>query len=170
MLHMSRLVLFLLGLSVAAMSQTLTTQQAMNLPQAKADKRISYGSDPHQFGDLRMPHPDRGWKGGNQKFPVAIVIHGGCWSADYDLIYMGNMSAALAKQGIATWSIEYRRVGDAGGGWPGTFQDVANAAAYVRELAKLYPLDVKRVIAVGHSAGGHLGLWLAARHKLAKSS
>src|SRR4051794_17019720 len=86
-------------------AQTLSTQEALHLPQPKADHRISYGSDPHQFGDLRVPHPDRGWKAGNQKFPVAIVIHGGCWSADYDLIYMGNMSAALAKMGIATWTI-----------------------------------------------------------------
>jgi acetyl esterase/lipase len=101
---------------------------------------------------------------------VGIVIHGGCWSAEYDLGYMGNMSAALAKAGIATWSIEYRRVGDAGGGWPGTFQDVARGSDYVRELAKQYPLDLSRVIAIGHSAGGHLALWLAARHKLPQSS
>ncbi len=138
------------------------------MPQPKADRRIAYGSAPQQFGDLRVP-PDSGWKGGH-KFPVAIVIHGGCWSADYDLAYMGNMSAALAKAGIATWSIEYRRVGDPGGGWPGTFHDVAGAADYLRELAKQYPLDLTRVIAVGHSAGGHIALWLAARHKLPKSS
>jgi acetyl esterase/lipase len=83
---------------------------------------------------------------------------------------MGNASAALTKAGIATWTIEYRRVGDSGGGWPGTFQDVAQAADYVRELAKQYPLDLKRVVAIGHSAGGHMALWLAARHKLPKSS
>ena len=140
------------------------------MPQAKADRRIAYGAAPQQFGDLRVPHPDRGWKGGEKKFPVAIVIHGGCWSAEYDLAYMGNLSAALAKQGIATWSIEYRRVGDSGGGWPGTFRDVAAAADHVRELAKQYPLDSTRVIAVGHSAGGHLALWLAARRKMPKTS
>src|SRR4051794_1158311 len=114
--------------------QTLSTQDVLHLPQTKADHRISYGSHPHQFGDLRLPQ-------GKGPFLVAIVIHGGCWSADYDLLYMGNMSAALAKAGIATWTIEYRRVGDNGGGWPGTFQDVAKAADYVRELAKQYPLD-----------------------------
>lgn len=144
-------------------AQILSTHDAMNLPQAKADHRIAYGNDPLQFADLRLPQ-------GKGLFPLAIVIHGGCWSADYDLAYMGNMSAVLAKTGIATWTIEYRRVGNAGGGWPGTFQDVARAADYVRELAKQYPVDPTRVIAVGHSAGGHLALWLAARHKLPKTS
>src|SRR5689334_17771323 len=98
------------------MAQTLSTQEVLTLPQAKADQRISYRSDSHQFGDLRLPHPSKTGLGGPpEKFPVAIVIHGGCWSADYDLLYMGNMSAALAKAGIATWTIEYRRVGDSGG-------------------------------------------------------
>jgi acetyl esterase/lipase len=170
-------------------AQTLSTQEVIHMPQAKADRRIAYGSDPLQFGDLRMPdsHPSKtsqtatpshektaraGDPGGGapNKFPVAIVIHGGCWSAEYDLGYMGNASAALTRAGIATWTIEYRRVGDTGGGWPGTFQDVAKAADYVRELAKQYPLDLKRVVAVGHSAGGHLALWLAARHKLPATS
>jgi len=144
-------------------AQTLSTQEVLRIPQAKADRRIAYGSDPLQFGDLRMP-PGKG------PFPIAIVIHGGCWSAEYDLGYMGNASAALTRAGIATWTIEYRRVGDTGGGWPGTFQDVAKAADYLRELAKEYPLDLSRVVAVGHSAGGHLALWLGARHKLPKSS
>lgn len=169
-----RFLLFvvLLMCSNFAETQTMSTQQALSLPQPKADHRIAYGKDPHQFGDLRLPksHPAKSGQGGAPRFPIAIVIHGGCWSADYDLVYMGQMSAALAEKGIATWSIEYRRVGDAGGGWPGTFQDVAAAADYVRELAKQYPVDAKRVIAVGHSAGGHLALWLAARHKLPKSS
>jgi acetyl esterase/lipase len=154
-------------------AQTLSTQEVIRMPQAKADRRIAYGSDPLQFGDLRMPdsHPSKTSQGGApNKFPVAIVIHGGCWSAEYDLGYMGNASAALARAGIATWTIEYRRVGDTGGGWPGTFQDVAKAADYLRELAKQYPLDLKRVVAIGHSAGGHLALWLGARHRLAKSS
>ena len=159
----------ILLLTILAMSsqlsnaQTLTAQETIHMPQAKADRRIAYGNNPLQFGDLWMPK-------GKGPFPIAIVIHGGCWSAQYDLAYMGNMSAALAKHGIAVWSIEYRRVGDAGGGWPGTFQDVAAAADYLRELAKQYPLNLTRVVVVGHSAGGHLALWLAARHKLPKSS
>ena len=167
-----RLILFLAAAGCVAGAQ-ISTQEVLRMPQAPADRRIAYGRDPLQFGDLRMPtpHPGKTGLGGPpEKFPVAIVIHGGCWSADYDLAYLGNMSAALAKQGVATWMIEYRRVGNAGGGWPGTFQDVAKAADYLRELAKQYPLDPKRVVAVGHSAGGHLALWLAARHKLPRSS
>jgi acetyl esterase/lipase len=159
----ARLLLLFVFVAGIARAQTLTTQEVLHMPQAKADHRIAYGNDPLQFADLRLPQ-------GKGPFPLAIVIHGGCWSAQYDLAYMGNMSAALAKQGIAAWTIEYRRVGNAGGGWPGTFEDVAKAADYVRQLAKEYPLDLHRVIAVGHSAGGHLALWLAARHKLPKTS
>jgi acetyl esterase/lipase len=71
--------------------------------------------------------------------------------------------AALAGAGFATWNIEYRRLGNRGGGWPGTFQDVGAAADSLRTLATTYPLDLGRVLAVGHSAGGHLATWLAAR-------
>jgi acetyl esterase/lipase len=137
----------------------LTTDEAMRRPQPVADRRIHYGSAPLQFGDLRMPR-------GEGEFPLAIVIHGGCWSAEYDLSYMGMLCAALAAQGIATWCVEYRRVGDTGGGWPGTFVDVGAAADFVRRLAREFPLDLDRVVAVGHSAGGHLALWLAARSKM----
>lgn len=133
----------------------------MRRPQPVPDHRIAYGSDPHQFGELRLPR-------GTGPSPVAIVIHGGCWSPKYGLGYMGNLCAALTEAGLATWSIEYRRVGDRGGGWPGTFHDVAAAADFVRQLSKQYALDLKRVIAVGHSAGGHLALWLAARSKLSR--
>lgn len=83
--------------------------------------------------------------------------------SEYGLAYIGHMAAALAREGVATWSLEYRRVGDAGGGWPGTFQDVAAGTDYLRILAAKYPLDLGRVIVAGHSAGGHLALLLAAR-------
>src|SRR4029434_10633001 len=84
--------------------------------------------------------------------------------------YMGHLSAALTEAGVATWSVEYRRVGNQGGGWPGTFEDVAVDTEHLREIAKTYPLDLNQVIAVGHSAGGHLALWLAARKLLPKDS
>jgi acetyl esterase/lipase len=96
------------------------------------------------------------------------VVHGGCWLAQYDVEHIGLLADALAREGIATWSLEYRRVGNDGGGWPGTFVDVARGADFVRTLAKDYPLDASRVIAVGHSAGGHLALWLACRNRLPK--
>src|SRR5439155_8576098 len=112
--------------------------------------------DSLQFGELRLPK-------GRGPFPVAIVIHGGCWRSDYDLKHVGPLAGALTERGIATWTIEYRRIGDPGGGWPGTFEDVAQAADHLRALARRYPLDLHHVVAIGHSAGGHLALWLAAR-------
>ena len=148
----------LLTLLLAA-SQLMTAADLVRLKAPPPDARIAYGEDPLQFGELRLPE-------GDGPHPVAIVIHGGCWLAEYDLAHIGSLAAALTDEGIATWTIEYRRVGNPGGGWPGTFDDVAQGADYVRELADTYPLDLDRVLAVGHSAGGHLALWLAARPKL----
>ncbi|XSG75769.1 alpha/beta hydrolase family protein [Herpetosiphon llansteffanensis] len=127
-----------------------------------ADQRIWYAADPLQFGDLRLP-------AGSGPFPVVIVVHGGFWRARYDLEHIGHVCAALTALGYATWNIEYRRVGN-GGGWPNTFFDVAQAADFVPQLAQTYPIDAQRVISLGHSAGGHLALWLAARSKLAPTS
>jgi acetyl esterase/lipase len=79
-------------------------------------------------------------------------------------------AAALTEAGIATWNIEYRRLGNEGGGWPGTFQDVAAATDVLRSLARDHPLDLTRVVAVGHSSGGHLAMWLAARQKIPPTS
>ncbi len=123
-------------------------------------ERITYGHLPEQFGNLRIP-------AGAGKFPVVILIHGGCWLADYDLSYMEPLASALTAQGYTTWNIEYRRLGDSGGGWPGTFSDVQHAAQFLGTLAARYPLDLERVSVVGHSSGGQLALWLAAesRHR-----
>lgn len=137
----------------------MNATDALALPRPEPDFRLSYGDDPLQFGELRLPEAPG-------PHPVAVVIHGGCWLAEYDLAYMSALAAALAEDGVATWSIEYRRVGDPGGGWPGTFADVAAAADHLRELADEHHLDLDRVLAVGHSAGGHLALWLAGRHRL----
>jgi acetyl esterase/lipase len=133
------------------------------LPQEPADERIQYGADPLQFGELRLP-------AGPGPHPVAVFIHGGCWRSHFDLRHVASASAALARAGVATWTIEYRRIGDAGGGWPGTFQDVALGTDHLRTLAQRYPLDLTRVVLIGHSAGGHLALWLAARHHLPPGS
>jgi acetyl esterase/lipase len=132
----------------------------LDLTPPPADARIAYGKGPQQFGDLRVPK-------GAGPFPAAIVIHGGYWRAAYSLDHIGHLCAALTRAGVATWSLEYRRIGDAGGGWPGTGEDVASGAVYLRKLAERYPLDLSRVAAVGHSAGGQLALWLAAQHKIA---
>ncbi len=133
-------------------SQLNAEREILERPPPPADRRIAYGDDPNQFGDLRLP-PGAG------PFPVAIVLHGGFWRARYDLLHIGHLCEALTKRGIATWSLEYRRVGQPGGGWPGTCQDVLAGAAMVGQLPEL---DTSRVISIGHSAGGHLALWLAA--------
>lgn len=151
------------AIALVGRSHFQSSRSILIRPAPPADQRIAYGKDQHEFGELRLPK-------GPGPHPVAIVIHGGCWLAEYDLSYMSHLSAALAEAGVATWSIEYRRVGDDGGGWPGTFEDAALATDYLRTLAKTYPLDLNRVVAVGHSAGGHLVLWLAARGKLPKEN
>jgi acetyl esterase/lipase len=123
-------------------------------PPPPADVRLAYGREPLQFGDLRLPEVEAP--------PLAVVIHGGYWKANYNLIHAGHMSRALTHQGIATWNVEYRSVGDPGGGWPGTGNDVARAVELVAEL----PVDQTRVVLVGHSAGGQLALWAAKRAQL----
>src|SRR5579859_898210 len=122
-------------------------------------KRLAYGEEELQFGELYVPEGAGPWA-------VMILIHGGFWRAPYGLALMTGLAEDLVKRGLAVWNIEYRRVGDAGGGWPGTLLDVAQAADHVRRLGEMYPLDLQRVVSVGHSAGGHLALWLAARAQL----
>src|SRR4051812_20221755 len=121
-------------------------------PPPAADARIAYGPEPLQFGDLRLPP-------GPGPHPLAVVVHGGVWMANYNLIHTGHLCVALADAGIASWNVEYRRHGDVGGGWPGTFEDVQLA---VRHGQALPDVDPGRVVLIGHSAGGHLAL-LAAR-------
>ena len=124
----------------------------------KADQRIHYSPAELNFGDLWLPKLSAG-----QKAPVVVFIHGGWWKAEYGLEYGGFLCQALKQAGIAVWSIEYRRVGNEGGGYPGTFADVAAGFDYLDTLTKTYPLDLGRVVVAGHSAGGHLAFWLAGR-------
>ena len=130
-----------------------------------ANHRIHYGPNEFQFGDLWLPKLTA-----HQLAPLVVFIHGGWWQSEYDLAYAGHLCADLASHGIATWSIEYRRVGSTGGGWPTTFQDVAAAYDYIATLAKDFPLDITRTTTMGHSAGGHLALWLAGRHHIPTTS
>ncbi len=122
-------------------------------------KRLAYGPEQLQFGDLYLPNQPG-------SHPVVILIHGGYWRARYGLELMNGLGEDLAKRGYAAWNIEYRRVGNPGGGWPGTFQDVALATDYLRELALSYRLDLTKIVPIGHSAGGHMALWLAARPRI----
>ncbi len=163
--------LFLLAASFAISSTALaqdaspvmTARDLMQIPVEKPDHILKYGNDKSQFGELRLPS-------GGGSHPVVVLVHGGCWRNYAGAASIGAMADALKKKGIATWSIEYRRLPDAGSGWPGTYQDTAQAIDYLRTLAPKYKLDLKRVVFVGHSAGGHLAHWAAGRSKLKRSS
>jgi acetyl esterase/lipase len=120
-------------------------------PPPPADERLVYGPEPLQFGDLR-----RAPGGGDS---LAVVLHGGSWKATYNLVHLGHLCIALADAGISTLNVEYRRVGDPGGGWPGSLDDVLLAVDRARALAR-------RLVLVGHSAGGHLALLAAGRTRL----
>jgi dipeptidyl aminopeptidase/acylaminoacyl peptidase len=125
-------------------------------PPPAADLRIAYGREPLQFGDLRVPE-------GQPPFPLALVLHGGYWQAHYNLIHLGPLCRALTADGIATWNIEYRCVGVPGGEWPAAREDLELAHGHLDRL----PFEHDgRVVLVGHSAGGQLGLWAAKRTRL----
>lgn len=147
-----------------AFSQPLmTAQDLLALPQPPPDHTIAYGTAPQQVVELRLPK-------GPGPHPVVILVHGGCWQAPWGFDHVRSLAAALTAGGYATWSLEYRRLGDPGGGWPGTLEDVGRGADHLREAARQHPLDLGRVVALGHSAGGQLALWLAARPRLPGSS
>lgn len=133
-------------------------------PHARADAKIAYGPASAQFVELWLP-PGAG------PHPVVVMLHGGCWIKGVaDLHLMDYAAEALRKRGIAVWNVEYRGIDEAGGGYPGTFEDVAAAVDLLRTAAPKYRLKLDHVVGVGHSAGGHLGLWAAARGKLPMSS
>ena len=131
----------------------------LSRPVLTADHRIHYGAGAYQFGDLWLPQARS-----PSLLPLVVFFHGGWWQSEYDLGYAGYLCAALKKDGIATWSVEYRRVGETGGGWPTTFEDAAAGFDFASTLARSYPLDLSRVITMGHSAGGQLAFWVAGRH------
>jgi acetyl esterase/lipase len=118
---------------------------------------IRYGDDQMQVADLWLPE-------GKGPHPTVLMVHGGCWQTEIaDRRIMNWIADDLRKRGLAVWNIDYRGVDREGGGYPGTFQDTAAAADALRGHAKTHNLDISPVVAVGHSAGGHLALWLAAR-------
>jgi acetyl esterase/lipase len=146
---------------VPAESVTAYPDRLQRLTQAgrKAFRVIRYGREPDQFGEL--------WRGkGFTPQPVAVLIHGGYWRARYRLDLMHLLAADLCTRGYAVWNLEYRRVGSPGGGWPGTFADIAAGIDVLPSLANRHRIDPNRVTVIGHSAGGHLALWAAARRRL----
>jgi acetyl esterase/lipase len=115
-------------------------------PPPAADERIVYGPEPLQFADVRHADCDA----------LAIVLHGGSWKATYNLTHLAHLCILLGEHGVPTLNVEYRRVGDPGGGWPGSLEDVLLAVERAQKLAR-------RPVLVGHSAGGHLALLAAKR-------
>jgi len=137
-----------------------TFNQVIALPASAPDAKLFYGKSEQQFGELWLPS-DAPAKGA----PLLILIHGGCWLNAFNIAHSRAMAMSLKLQGYGVWSLEYRRVGDVGGGFPGSFMDVGEGVDYVRQLHH-YPLDLRRVVLIGHSAGGHLALWASSRAQL----
>ena len=133
----------------------MSAEDILSRPQPPPDARVAYGADPSQFLEIRLPST----KGPH---PVLLNIHGGYWRAKYDLAYTGHLCAALRTAGIATFNTEYRRVGNPGGGWPGTFEDIRLAYRFIQQERSRFHLDMDRLVVMGHSAGGQLALCLAA--------
>lgn len=125
---------------------------------------VPYGSGRRQFAELWLPK-------GEGPYPTLVLIHGGCWLAE---LPGAEQTAYLAKDlrdhGYAVWNVDYRRIGDEGGGYPGTFLDTAMAIDKLREIAPARKLDLRKLVAIGHSAGGHLATWAAARPHLPRAS
>jgi acetyl esterase/lipase len=133
----------------------MSAKDILTHPQPPPDERVSYGADLNQFVEVRLPRM-------KSPYPVLLNIHGGYWRAKYDLAHTGHLCQALRAAGVATFNIEYRRVGNPGGGWPGSFEDIRSAYRFVRQEYSRFHLDLDRVIVMGHSAGGQLALCLAA--------
>ncbi len=134
------------------MSDDILTQ-----PPPPADARLPYGPDPNQFLDLRLPSPKVA-----KPYALVVNIHGGYWRAKYNLDHAGHLCAALTSNGLATANLEYRRIGNEGGAWPGTFADIRSAYHFLLQNAKIHNVDPQRIVIMGHSAGGQLALCLAA--------
>ena len=155
--------MFGLAATVLAQRGHLSPSDIVKLPSSPPLAKISYGPAPQQFAELRLP-------AGKGPFPVIVLLHGGCYG-DYAAVdYTAPMATALLKEGWATWNVEYRREHEPGGGWPGTFLDAGNGVDALRQAAGKYPIDLGRVVTMGHSAGGQLALWVAARKRVPRAS
>lgn len=157
-------LLSIVTMSTPASADLLTWSVLTARPKPTADATIAYGTDDTQKIDVWLPR-------GKGPFPVVLMVHGGCWTSSIaDRSLMNWIADDLRKAGVAVWNIDYRGVDRTGGGYPGTFADAAKAADQLTTNARKYNLDTRRIVAVGHSAGGHLALWLAARAKLSQAS
>ncbi|GJE71045.1 alpha/beta hydrolase [Methylorubrum podarium] len=158
----------ILGLAVLAVAPASADPVELSafrdLPRPAPTLQLTYGEAPSQGIDVFLP-------AGPGPHPVAVLIHGGCWSAAAaGREQMRHLGPELTRRGIAVWSIGYRRANEAGGGYPGTYQDVGAALDRLVDAAGAHHLDLSRVVLVGHSAGGHLALWAVSRGALPAES
>ena len=149
----------------AAQSDTLMSwADLLAMERAEPQAVHAYGELEQQVIDIWLPE-------GEGPHPVVLMVHGGCWQkAIANRTLMNYMAEALRQLGLAVWNIEYRGVDEAGGGYPGTFQDVSAAADALIASGADYNLDTSRIVGLGHSAGGHLVTWLAARENVPDGS
>jgi len=149
---------------------TTDPREILTRPTPPPELVLTYGPHKENIADLRLPAPagsagpDRG-----PGVPLVVLLHGGFWRAAYDRAHTGPLASALALAGYAVCVPEYRRTGQAGGGWPGTFDDVAAAVDTLPGIAAEAAaglIDPTLVLLAGHSAGGHLALWAASRNRL----
>jgi acetyl esterase/lipase len=153
-----------LATAMAASARPMALRDYMALSGPDPTVRITYGDAPSQFAELFVP-------AGKGPFPVAVIVHGGCWSAKFGgIVQMRNMAGVLVAHGIAVWNVEYRRLDEEGGGYPGTYLDMNAATGKLASVAGQYHLDLSRIVAVGHSAGGQLVQWMTGRNRLASTS
>ena len=150
----------------------MTSDDVLSRPAPPPDLVIAYGPGPEHVADVRLPpsHADGAPGGAGTAGPLVLFLHGGFWRVAYDRAHTGPLATALAAAGFVVCVPEFRRTGQRGGGWPGTFDDVATAVdtlpALVREAAGAHSISNGPVVLAGHSAGGHLALWAASRHRL----
>ncbi len=135
-------------------AQAVSFSDVLALHFDEAAVTLHYGSEPLQFGKLWLPETR------TPSTPLIIFVHGGCWLSAYDIKHSYAMATALKNAGFAVWSVEYRRSGDPGGGWPGSLDDVVASIRFIHEQ-KQYTFDQQRVTLAGHSAGGHLAMLAA---------
>jgi acetyl esterase/lipase len=142
------------------------TSDVLSRPAPPPDLVVTYGSGPEHIADVRLPPRPAG----QPPAQLVVFLHGGFWRAAYDRAHTGPLATALAAAGFAVCVPEFRRTGQRGGGWPGTFDDVATAVdvlpSLVRDAAGGNAISGQPMLLGGHSAGGHLALWAASRHRL----
>ncbi|MBD8654233.1 alpha/beta hydrolase [Oxalobacteraceae sp. CFBP 13730] len=160
----SLLLALVLGAATSVHAAPMKLDDYLALRGPAPTTTLAYGPAPSQYAELFVP-------AGAGPFPVAVLVHGGCWNSKFGgITQFRNMAGALAARGIAVWNVEYRRIDEPGGGYPGMYLDMHAALDLLKQHAPAHKLDLERIVAVGHSAGGQLVQWIAGRARIPASS